>query len=138
MANKQDVKRYLGYWFQLGKKVIILNGADNLKPQKVIDGDRYSEEFEACWQKILSPSSGECYLEGTEETISQLLTPDWDIMGCARCFMPIPVKNAGFSSEICPCHNMPNWPNMELPPPRSPIDTKEKIMEIRNRLAMRF
>jgi hypothetical protein len=122
----------------LGKKVIILNGADSLRPQKVIDGDRYSEEFEDCWQKILSSSSGQCYLEGTEEIIAELLTPAWDIIGCARCYMPKPLPNAGFSPIVCPCYDMSNWPNMELPAPRSPVDNQEKIMEIRNRLTLRL
>jgi hypothetical protein len=66
MASEQQVKRYLAYWFQLGKKVVIRNGNSALSPQPVMTGDRYSDEFESIWQQILSPDSGDCYLEGTQ------------------------------------------------------------------------
>ncbi|MBD2771517.1 hypothetical protein [Iningainema tapete] len=134
MASKQDVKRYLAYWFQLGKKVVINNGAATLLPRKVIEGDRYSEEFEECWQKIISKESGECHLEGTRETIAELLTPDWDMLPCARCSMPVPIRSVGMPPELCPCNNLVGWPNTELPAPRSPVNTQEQLMAIRDRL----
>ena len=80
MASKTEVKKYLAHWFQLGKKVFINNGAASLQPQKVIDGESYSDDFEECWQKVISPSSGECYLEGTQQTIAELLSPGWDMV----------------------------------------------------------
>ncbi len=89
MATKQEVKGYLAYWFQLGKKVITGNGKARILPKSVLNGDRYSEEFEECWQKIISPESGDCYLEGTHETIAELLTPAWDMLPCGRCNMPV-------------------------------------------------
>ena len=36
-----------------------------LCPLPIFNGDRYSSQFEDCWQKILDPESGDCYLEGT-------------------------------------------------------------------------
>lgn len=134
MASEQQVKRYLAYWFQLGKKVVLRNGQETLTPEKVIAGDRYSQEFEEIWQKILSPKSGECHLEGTEQTIDQLLTPVWDLSSCSRCEMPVPVKMAGMPPELCPCSDLPGWPNTELPAPREPISTPDKLIAIRDRL----
>src|SRR3712207_5417798 len=85
MASEQQVKRYLAYWFQLGKKVVIRNGDTALRPEQVFVGDCYSEEFESIWQQVLSPESGDCHLEGTEETIRELLTPEWSVSSCVRC-----------------------------------------------------
>ncbi|MBD1931412.1 MULTISPECIES: hypothetical protein [Cyanophyceae] len=134
MASKHQVRQYIAYWFQLGKKVLIHNGKEALLPQPVIQGDRYSEEFESCWQKIISPESGDCYLEGTQETIAQLLTPGWDVSPCGRCQMPVPIKTVGMPPELCPCNDLPNWPNTEVPQPRSPVSSQSRLIEIRDRL----
>jgi hypothetical protein len=134
MAPEQQVKRYLAYWFQLGKRVLIHNGDAALKPRSVMAGERYSDEFEDIWQQILSPDSGDCYLEGTEQTIAELLTPVWDLSPCARCEMPVPVKNVGMPAELCPCGDLPNWPNTELPLPREPVNSHERLSGIRDRL----
>lgn len=133
MATKEEVKRYLAYWFQLGKKVVITNEGTHLLPQPIFQGDRYSPEFEACWQIILS-SSDESHLDGTQETIAELLTPQWDMVGCSRCAMPIPLRNVGMPPVSCPCVNLPGWPNNELPGPRCPINNQEQLRAIRNRL----
>jgi hypothetical protein len=135
MASQKNVKRYLAYWFQLGKKVVINNGAATLQPREVINGDRYSDEFENCWQKIISPESGDCYLEGTQETIAELLTPAWEVSPCARCSMPVPVRNVGMPPLLCPCFDLTNWPNTELPAPRSPVNNQEQLTAIRDRVA---
>jgi hypothetical protein len=134
MATKQEVREYLAYWFQLGKKVITGNSQASFLPQPVLEGDRYSQEFEECWQKILSPESGDCYLEGTQETIAELLTPAWDMVPCSRCTMPVVARNVGMPALLCPCNNLPNWPNTELPAPRSPINTQQQLVLIRKRL----
>ena len=134
MASKHQVRQYIAYWFQLGKKVLIHNGKEALLPQPVIQGDRYSEEFESCWQKIISPESGDCYLEGTQETIAQLLAPGWDVSPCGRCQMPVPIKTVGMPPELCPCNDLPNWPNTEVPQPRSPVSSQSRLIEIRDRL----
>ncbi|MCC5625438.1 hypothetical protein [Nostoc sp. CHAB 5715] len=144
MATKQEVREYLAYWFQLGKKLIMSNGKASVLPQdarglanaplSVLNGDRYSEEFEECWQKILSPESGDCYLEGTHETIAELLTPAWEMLPCSRCSMPVAARNVGMPALLCPCNDLPNWPNTELPAPRKPIKTQDQLKTIRDRL----
>lgn len=37
MATKQEVKEYLAYWFQLGKKVVVGNGKATFLPQPVFE-----------------------------------------------------------------------------------------------------
>ncbi|HAJ59913.1 MAG TPA: hypothetical protein DCP31_12110 [Cyanobacteria bacterium UBA8543] len=134
MASEQQVKRYLAYWFQLGKKVVIRNGESTLLPQPIIVGDRYSQEFENVWQQILSPDSGDCYLESTDETIAELLTPEWEVSPCARCEMPIPTRTAGMPPEVCPCCDIPGWPNTDLPTPRGAVCSQGRLSNICDRL----
>lgn len=134
MASKKQVKKYLAYWFQLGKKVVINNDAATLLPEKIIEGANYSSEFEECWEKITSPETGDCYLEGTSETIAELLTPSWEISSCARCTMPVPIRNIGMPPLLCPCNDLATWPNMELPLPGHPVDSQQQLMIIRDRL----
>ena len=134
MASEQEVRQYLAYWFQLGKKVLIRNGQESLLPHRVIRGDRYSEEFEDCWRRLLLPESGDCYLEGTEETVAELLKPGWNVSPCARCDMPIPVHSVGMPPLSCPCNDLSSWPNTSVPAPRSPVNTQAQLTDIRNRL----
>lgn len=134
MATKQEVKKYLAYWFQLGKKIVTGNGQASFVPQPVLKGDGYSDEFEACWQQILLPESGECYLEGTHETIAELLTPAWELAPCSRCSMPVAMRNVGMPALLCPCNDLITWPNTEIPAPRSPVSTEEQLMVIRDRV----
>ncbi len=134
MASSDQVKRYLAYWFQLGKPVVINNGETQVLPQPVIQGDRYSPEFEICWQRISAKGGRDCYLEGTIQTIEELLSPTWEIDPCARCEMPVPVMSLGFHSFPCPCFDLPSWPNSDLPQPRSPVDSRAKLDQIRSRL----
>ena len=137
MASEQQVRQYLAYWFQLGKKILIDNGQAALLPQPVIHGDRYSDEFERCWQQVLSPESGDCYLEGTSQSIAELLTPAWEMLPCSRCSMPIPLQTVGMPPENCPCYELSTWPNTEVPLPRSPINSQAYLAAIRNRLLNR-
>jgi hypothetical protein len=134
MASPDQVKQYLAYWFQLGKQLIIDNGQDVILPQPVMQGDQYSPEFEVCWQRVLTHNGRNCYLEGTAETLEQLLSPAWDMSPCARCSMPVPMLSLGSREPSCPCSDMPFWPNNELPQPRSPIDTHVQLDRIRDRL----
>lgn len=134
MASEQQVRQYLAYWFQLGKRLLLRNGQVSLLPQPVIEGDRYSRQFESCWQQVLAPDSGDCYLEGTTYTIAQLLTPAWDINSCSRCSMPVPMINHGIASLECPCIDLESWPNLDMPMPREPISSNARLTEIRDRL----
>lgn len=135
MASADRVKQYIAQWFQLGKKMLLRNGKTILlPPRSIIQGDRYSQEFEQDWQTISSPDSGDCYLEGTQETIQELLTPTWDILPCARCQMPVALITNGVQSHSCPCSDLKNWPNNELPKPRCPIDSSSYLKRISLRL----
>jgi hypothetical protein len=134
MASEEQVKSYLGYWFQLGKKVFLKNGREQLLPDPVVRGNSYSEAFENCWQRILEYNGRDCYLEGTIQTIEQLLSPVWEINPCSRCEMPVPTIDLGMPSLICPCNDLPNWPNTELPKPRSPVDSSDRLSKIQERL----
>ncbi len=134
MATEEQVKKYLAYWFQLGKKVVINNGTDKLLPQPIYNNNSYSPEFERCWQILTSAKNGSCYVEGTQETIAELLTPKWEVMLCSRCTMPVPAKTRGTPPESCPCVDLPLWPNLEVPQPRSPVDSINRLEGIRDRL----
>ncbi len=134
MASEEQVKQHLAYWFQLGKKVLLRNGQEALLPQPVVEGNRYSWAFEDCWQRIISPDSGNCYLEGTTQDIKELLTSAWEITPCARCCMPVPIVSTGIQPIPCTCNDLPDWPNLELPKPRSPVDSLAHIKRICQRL----
>jgi len=135
MASEQQVRQYLAYWFQLGKRLITHNGQKSLKLTSVISGDRYSDEFEACWNLVCSPESGDCYIEGTTQTIQELLSSAWEISSCARCAMPVPTRSLGMPSDECPCFDLPYWPDTETPQPRSPVRTADSLQKIRDRLS---
>ncbi len=134
MASEHDVKRYLAHWFQLGKPLVVRNGQDTVLPTSVIRGDRYSAEFEALWQQVTAPDAGDCYLQGTSQTIAELLTTRWEIDPCARCAMLVPMQSFGLPPEECPCSDLPTWPNTELPMPRSPVSTTGRLGNLRDRL----
>lgn len=135
MASEEKVKRYLAYWFQLGKKIVINNGQETVITQKIFNGNKYSDEFEQIWQKVNDSKNGDCYLENTIETIQELLSSRWDIMSCSRCEMPVPMIDLGMQSNNCTCSDLDNWPNNELPPPRDAIDSKYRLLKITNSLA---
>ncbi|MDJ1183790.1 hypothetical protein [Roseofilum casamattae] len=134
MASANQVRQYLGHWFQLGRKVYIHNGDRALLPDPVIHGHRYSQGFEDCWEILMSPESGDCYLQDTDQTIAQLLTPEWDIVMCCRCVMPIPMTMGARDCMSCPCRDLATWPNLDLPQPRSPIDNQAALNSLRQRL----
>ena len=134
MASQSQVKTYLAYWFQLGKKVILSCTGQELLPQPVIRGNFYSQEFGNCWQNIIANQGKDYYLEGTRQTIAELLTPAWEIVPCARCDMPVPILDLGIQPIGCPCDDLLSWPNSELPQPRSPVNNLVHISKIQNRL----
>jgi hypothetical protein len=134
MASEAQVRQYFAYWFQLGKRVLIHNEREALHPSPVIAGDRYSPEFETCWQRIQAPDARDSHLEGTDQTIADLLSPAWEISDCSRCAMPVPLRTVGMPSETCPCADLPTWPDNELPQPRSPVSSQDLLSQIRDRL----
>ncbi|MGF1496633.1 MAG: hypothetical protein ACFB8W_07390 [Elainellaceae cyanobacterium] len=134
MATENEVRQYLAYWFQAGKGLVIDGGRGYCRPSRVIQGDRYSPEFEQCWNQVQTADSGDCYLEGTSQTIADLLSPSWDVSPCARCGMPVPMVSVGMPPVECPCSDLPTWPNQDLPQPRSPINSSDRLSKIHQRL----
>lgn len=135
MASQVQVKQYLASWLQLGKGLALQGGQVLARPSTVIAGDRYSQEFESYWQQVCAADTGDCYLEGTDVTVAQLLSSQWDIIDCSRCSMPTPIPNAGIAGPDCPCHDLSNWPNDELPHPRQPVSNGTHLQNIRQRLS---
>lgn len=134
MASQQQLQQYLSYWFQAGKGVSINNGQETLLPRPVIQGDRYSPEFESCWQRIHAANPEHCHLEGTDQTIAELATDKWDISPCSRCAMPVPIAAAAMPSINCPCADMPTWPNLTIPQPHGPLNDRTQMVQICDRL----
>lgn len=134
MASTQQVKTYLAYWFQLGKHLQWDDGREKSLPQPIIQGNRYSQKFEDCWQQILVKEGKDCYLEGTDRTIYELLSSSWNIDSCSRCGMPVPIVEQAIQPLNCPCNDLDNWPNQELPQPRSPVNSVAHLQGIRSRL----
>lgn len=132
MATSEQVKRYLAYWFQLGKPLLFPH--EVVLPQPVMESSHYSAAFEACWQRVLSAEGKQCYLDGMTQSMHELLDSDWDISDCARCGMPVPMISLGIQSNACPCFDLPTWPNTDLPFPRSPVDSHDQLSSIRDRL----
>lgn len=100
----------------------------------IIQGDRYSPEFETCWAYVCASDAGKCYLEGMEQTIQDLLSSEWEVVGCARCDMPVPMMLMGTNHSACPCSDLGLWPNFDVPQPRSPIDGQTHLLAIQSRL----
>ena len=134
MASSRQIKTYLAHWFQLGKKLVWNNGKAELLPERIITSDRFSNEFEECWRKVMSIGGRGCYLEGTTVSIAELLDSSWTIDRCARCTMPVPIVELGIQDLVCPCSDLDNWPNSELPAPRGSIDSRSQLHNISMRL----
>lgn len=134
MASELQVRTYLACWFQLGKAVIIPHLHTKLYPDSILQGDRYSQAFEDCWQCLQKLSGQECYLEGTSQTVAELLTGQWEIVPCARCTLPIPLKHGYTTDLTCPCHDLPNWPNNSIPIPHPPINLQQHLELIHQRV----
>lgn len=134
MASSDQVKLYLIHWLQLGKKLLRGNGQEVSFTQNIVNRDRYSEEFEQCWQEILAQQGSDFYLEGADLSFDQLFSSQWDIAKCARCSMPVPQIEMGVQVPGCPCDDLPLWPNVELPLPRAPINNHSRLAAIKGRL----
>lgn len=134
MADQQRVKDYLAYWLQTGKRLFYSAVPEGHQFKSILQGNRYSKEFESCWEQVSDPASGEAHLEGMTQTIQELLSPEWEIMACSRCEMPIPMVMMGTNSDACPCSDLDLWPNLEVPQPRSPVDSNRRLLAIHTRL----
>jgi hypothetical protein len=136
MALPIHVKTYLAYWFQLGRGLRMPPADRLVKPRTVLaDGD-YSRDFELIWSQLVADPkmAAQSYLDGTEQTIAQLLEPTWEIHDCARCSLPVPMKAVGLPTLSCPCEDLTNLPNLEELPPRAPIDSQHILQNLCQRL----
>ncbi|USR91790.1 hypothetical protein NEA10_03415 [Phormidium yuhuli AB48] len=133
MASEKQVKKYLADWFQLGKKLVV--DQNEQLPSPLFENGHYSDAFEACWRAASCPQFGhKSYLQGTEITLAELLDDHWEITSCARCTMPIALPISGVAGAVCPCHDLPSWPNTALPKPRQAVNTQVSLREICRRL----
>jgi len=137
MASIIEVKEYLAYWFQLGKRVVMPKSQKKLLPIPVFERSKYSLVFEEYWQEILTTKE-DCYLDGTEQTIKELLTPVWEIINCSRCTLPVPANHGHPYCSLCPCADIPSWPNLELPLPKIPSNDQEHLSHLQFRLQKRI
>ena len=135
MATQEQVKEYLACWFQLGKGIEMAGEDRILRFKSILQGDRYSREFETCWQQIVRSQGKGFALEGTHQGIDELFSSGWEMHSCCRCQLPIPVRDLGNQCLMCPCADLPGWPNLDLPAPRSPVDTRSHLGKIYDRVS---
>jgi hypothetical protein len=135
MATQEQVKEYLACWFQLGKGIEVAKENRVVCFKSILHGDRYSREFEDCWENILRSQGKGFALEGTDQSIDELFSSGWEIRSCSRCQLPVPMRELGNQCLLCPCSDLPGWPNLDLPTPRSPIDSRSHLGKICDRVS---
>ena len=133
MASVSQVKSYLAYWFQLGKPIVFQKSQAQCLPSPVFQGSQFSPAFEQCWQQVIQDVT-DCHLQGTDQTIADLLAGEWDITACARCDMPVPMPVRIVETSACPCADLPTWPNDEVPQPRMGVSNTTHLQNIYQRL----
>ncbi len=134
MSNYDAVKKYFAQWLQMGKKVFMKNQNKLVGMNCVVRGESYTNEFEQLWAEISDPRSGDVYLEGTDESVQELLSPKWEVIACARCAMPVPIGMGPQVAQICPCDDLGCSPNLEAIAPREPVITAKHLTRIMSRL----
>lgn len=134
MASETQVREFLAHWFQLGKPIVLQNGKAECLPYPIFHGNRYSQAFEECWQHIMYLQGEGCYLKGTDQTIAMMLSPAWEMMPCARCNLPVPVREMGVDPHPCPCHDLNTWPNYDVPMPRLAVDSHSHLDALKKSL----
>ena len=133
MATSQEIKSFIAKWLQLGKSVEHVDGVHRFKPSRILGYQGYSQEFEDWWQNFENDAQ-HWTLSGTDQPLSALYSPHWEITHCARCEMPVPLQVAGVNDFACPCSDLPTWPNTELPHPHTPSESASKLRQIRLKL----
>lgn len=136
MASSEQVKQYIASWLQLGRSILVEDNGDTrgISAAKVIEGDRYTQDFEEIWQLISTSKSDRSYLQGTNETVAQLLAPSWEIVHCSLCNMLIALPQVGAKAAPCPCHDLSGWPDNNLPIPTGAHDSQFSLQKICQRL----
>jgi hypothetical protein len=85
MATKEEIKRYIAQWMDLGNKVSTPVG--NLFVSKVYDHKTYSEEFNKLWLYLWNRKE-RCRMEYTSQTIEEL-ERRWFLSRCGECKMEV-------------------------------------------------
>ena len=110
------------------------DGSIAYQEKNVVQGDRYTDDFERCWQAIAQDNGKSFYLGGTNQSLAELLSPAWEITGCARCGMPTPIAQSSVQTLACPCEDLDNWPDLDTIRPRPPVSSQTQLSQISQRL----
>ncbi|PZO38706.1 MAG: hypothetical protein DCF19_16015 [Pseudanabaena frigida] len=134
MASRTLVKNYLAQWMQMGKAVSLSNN-EEVYISKIVQGEKYSAVFNKLWDEISTTKAHEAHLSGTDQTISNLLSGQWDIIACARCSLLVPILDMGARAPVCcPCDDIPNHPNLDSVAPHFPIKMATYLGDLCDRL----
>ena len=135
MASRTLVKNYLAQWMQMGKTVSIAAQSKPVYIHKILQGEKYSPLFNKLWNEISEAKAQEAYLTGTDQTISDLLSNQWEIIACARCNLLVPTIDMGPRTPVCcPCEDLPNHPNLDLVAPHLPVNLVTHLDALCDRL----
>ncbi|MFQ3613021.1 MAG: hypothetical protein SNJ68_04785 [Cyanobacteriota bacterium] len=134
MAAPNQVKAYVACWLQLGKVVLCNHpaGIDCLRPEPLLSLGSLSQEFQLSWHRM-SMDPWHCHLEGTHESLGQLLSPAWEISPCSRCGLPVPLPATPATAiGPCPCSDLKGWPNPATVPPRVQDEQFSQVATLRS------
>lgn len=134
MATTDQLQASLACWFQLNKAVLDTRSGDRLQCPSPLAAGRYSPEFDGLWQHLTQQGLHHFCFEGHGVSLANLLDGTWEILPCARCSMPIPLRSLGLSPINCVCADLENWPNFDLPAPRAPLDWRQSLVNLQTRL----
>lgn len=138
MASRTLVKNYLAQWMQMGKTVSLSNQSKQVHIYQILQGERYSTIFNNLWDEISTTKAQEAYLSGTDQTISDLLGNQWEIIACARCNLLVPTLGVGPRAPVCcPCDDLPNHPNLDLVSPHVPVQLGTHLEALCDRLGQK-
>ncbi len=139
MASRTLVKTYLAQWMQMGKSVHLPQQNKEVHIHKIIQGEKYSPVFNMLWEEISTAKAQEAYLKGTSQTISDLLSNQWEIIPCARCSLLVPCLDMGARVPIsCPCDDLIGHPNLESVAPHQPVKTLLHLDSLCDRLTQKL
>lgn len=135
MASRTFVKNYIAQWMQMGKSVSLSTQGEQVSIYKILDGEEYSSSFNKLWDEISTTKADQAYLDGTDQTINDLLSDRWEIIGCARCSLLVPSLDLGPRVPVCcPCNDLPSHPNLDLVAPHVPVKLSTAINGLCDRL----
>jgi hypothetical protein len=138
MASRTLVKNYLAQWMQMGKTVSLAAHSEQVYIHNILQGEKYSPLFNKLWDEISEAKNQEAYLTGTDQTISDLLSNQWEIIACARCNLLVPTIGVGPRAPVCcPCDDLPNHPNLDLVSPHLPVQLVTHLEALCDRLDLK-